>query len=95
LYWQAVLSSSNAITVALHIESSAEYRSRLITQLYQDDLDRSPSPASVSYFLGLLDGRATDEHLIALLVGSDEFLADAEQLGGSSDTSGCWSSTDN
>jgi hypothetical protein len=83
-YWLEALSSSNATTVALEIESSTEYRSDLITQLYQDDLNRTP--ASVSYFLGLLDSGATDEQVIAQLIGSAEFLTDAEQLGGSSDT---------
>jgi Domain of unknown function (DUF4214) len=94
-FWQGVLSVTNVATVALDIESSAEYRSQLITKLYEDDLDRSPDPAGVSYFLALLDGGATDEQLIAQLVGSAEFLADAEQLGGSSDTLRCWSSSDN
>ena len=37
--WQNVLASSNAMTVALDIESSTEHRSDLIAQLYQDDLD--------------------------------------------------------
>jgi hypothetical protein len=40
--WQNVLASSNAMTVALDIESSTEYRSDLIAQLYQDDLDSYP-----------------------------------------------------
>jgi hypothetical protein len=82
--WLALLSASNATTVALDIESSVEYRSDLITQLYQDDLDQTP--ASVSYFVGLLDSGGTDEQVIAQLVGSAEFLGDAERLGGSSAT---------
>jgi hypothetical protein len=84
--WQNVLSSSNAMTVALDIESSTEYRSDLIAQLYQDDLDRLPDPTGVSHFLGLLAGGDTDEQVIAQLVGSAEFLDDAEQLGGSDDS---------
>ena len=83
--WQNVLASSNAMTVALDIESSTEYRSDLIAELYQDDLDRLPY-SGVSYFLGLLAGGDTDEQVIAQLVGSAEFLADAEQLGGSDDS---------
>jgi Domain of unknown function (DUF4214) len=86
MFWQTVLSSSNATTVAQEIESSTEYRSRLITQVFQDDLDRLPGPTDASYFLGLLTGGDTDEQLIALLVGSGEFLADAEQLGGTYDS---------
>jgi Domain of unknown function (DUF4214) len=86
-YWLALLASTNATTVALDIESSTEYRSDLITQLYEDDLDRSPGPASVvPYWLGLLDAGATDEQVIAELVGSAEFLDDAEQLGGPTDS---------
>jgi hypothetical protein len=84
--WQNVLSSSNAMTVALDIENSTEYRSDLIAQLYQDDLDRLPDPTGVSHYLGLLAGGDTDEQVIAQLVGSAEFLADAEQLGGSDDS---------
>jgi hypothetical protein len=84
--WQNVLASSNAMTVALDIESSTEYRSDLIAQLYQDDLDRLPDPTGVSHFLGLLAGGDTDEQAIAQLVGSAEFLDDAEQLGGSDDS---------
>jgi hypothetical protein len=86
MLWQKVLSSSNAMTVAQDIENSSEYRNRLITHLFQYDLDRLPSPTDVSDFLGFLTGGATDEQLITLLVGSGEFLADAEQLGGSSDS---------
>lgn len=81
--WQNVLASSNAMTVALDIENSTEYRGDLIAQLYQDDLDRSPDSA---YVLGLLAGGDTDEQVIAQLVGSLEFLDDAEQLGGSDDS---------
>jgi hypothetical protein len=81
--------------VALDIESSTEYRSDLIAQLYQDDLDRLPDPTGVSHFLGLLAGGDTDEQVIAQLVGSAEFLDDAEQLGDRTTAFGCWSSGDN
>ncbi|MBV8103748.1 MAG: hypothetical protein JO223_03820 [Hyphomicrobiales bacterium] len=56
MFWQTVLSSKGAMAVALGIESSTEYRSQLIAQLYQTDLDRLPSPTEVYTFLGLLTG---------------------------------------
>lgn len=85
-YWQSALSVSNAMTVAEAIENSTEYRSDLVTRLYEDDLDRFPDPTGAHDSLDFLNGGGTDEQLIALLVGSGEFLGDAEELGGSDDT---------
>jgi hypothetical protein len=85
-YWQIALASGNTAAVVEDIESSSEYLSQLIAQLYETDLDRLPDQSETSYLLDLFGDGDTNEEVTATLVGSAEFLADSEALGGSNDS---------
>lgn len=64
-------------TAALGIMSSQEYLSDLVTSYYQAYLGRQPDPAGLSTFVSQLAGGASDESVVAQILGSQEFYVDA------------------
>jgi hypothetical protein len=62
------------LTVATAILSSTEYRNRLVNQLFSTYLHRNATGAEMSAYGQLLAQGSTDEHLISLLVASNEYF---------------------
>jgi hypothetical protein len=66
--------AAERLVVANAILTSTEYRNRLVAQLFNTYDRRAPTPTETSSFTQLLAGGATDEHLISLLVASNEYF---------------------
>jgi hypothetical protein len=63
--------------IALDVLVSSESRTRLVTGIFEQFLDRSPSASELQVFVQALQSGATDENVIADVIGSDEYLANA------------------
>ncbi len=63
--------------VALALALSTEYKSDMVTSLYESYLGRQPSAAELAAFVQLAS-TDTDEQLEATILTSNEYLADAE-----------------
>jgi uncharacterized protein DUF4214/List-Bact-rpt repeat protein len=60
---------------ALDVLHSAEYRTLLIQGFYNTFLHRSASPTELAFWLAALAGGATDEDVMAAILGSAEYFA--------------------
>ncbi len=54
--------------------TSEEYRRDLVTGWYQHDLDRTPDAAGLALYTAQLDAGLPDEHVVAAMLSSDEFV---------------------
>src|SRR4051794_11457922 len=70
--FQAGLSLTQAALEVLH---SVEYRTLLIQGYYNTFLHRSAGPSDLALWLSQLAGGATDEDVMAAILGSDEYYA--------------------
>lgn len=64
-------------TIASIVLHSLEADQREVTQLFQKLLKRAPQPAELASFSQMLQTGATDEFVIDLICGSDEYFAKA------------------
>ncbi len=60
--------------VAIGLTQSAEYYTDFIVAAYNKYLDRSPDSVGLAYWLRLMQGGLTDEHLEAGFIGSAEYI---------------------
>ena len=70
--FQAGLSLTQAALDVLH---SVEYRTLLIQGFYNTFLHRTATPTELATFLAMLAGGATDEDVMAAILGSQEYYA--------------------
>lgn len=70
----ALLGSSSRTTVGLAILNSNEAITRRVQQYYPRFLRRSATPSETSAFVSAITGGSTDEQVIALIVGADEYF---------------------
>jgi uncharacterized protein DUF4214 len=71
----ALSTTQTRAEIALDVLTSSEARAGLVTRLFDQFLHRSPSPSDLQVFVTALQSGATDENVIADLVGSDEYFA--------------------
>jgi len=72
--WVAALNAgATRAQVALAIESSQEYRSLVVENLYMQYLHRSADAGGLATFIAMLAAGGTDEQVAAAIVGSAEF----------------------
>jgi len=69
--------TTSRMAVALGIMSSSEYLTDLVSGYYESYLGRAPDSGGLATFMGQLSSGATDEQVIAAIVGSQEFYNDA------------------
>ncbi|HEV3443083.1 MAG TPA: DUF4214 domain-containing protein [Gemmataceae bacterium] len=69
-------------TVVLDFETSVEYRTLVIQNLYRTLLDRAPDPVGFNSFLQFFASGGTLMQAQAFVLGSPEYFALAPQLGG-------------
>jgi hypothetical protein len=74
IFTQLLTAGKTRTSVALTVLTSQEARQRLVGDLYERALHRQPDAGEVLSGTGLLGSGATDEDLLALLVGSAEYL---------------------
>lgn len=70
----ALLGSSSRTTVGLAILNSSEAITRRVQQYYPRFLRRTATPSETSAFVSAITGGSTDEQVIALLAGADEYF---------------------
>jgi hypothetical protein len=75
-FYLGLAASATRTEIALDVLTSDEAMARVVTGLYEQFLHRSPSPSDLQTFVAALQSGATDEDVIADLVGSDEYFAD-------------------
>ncbi len=80
--WDPVLVAQGEAGLVRAIASSAEANDRLVSTWYTTLLGRQPQGGEEQGFANALQGGATPEQLIALLLGSPEFYAHAPQVPG-------------
>ncbi len=61
-------------TVAVGLTQSAEYYSTFIVGAYNKYLGRGPDAGGLAYWVKLMQGGLSDEHLEAGFIGSDEYI---------------------
>jgi hypothetical protein len=75
-FYIALAATATRDEIALDVLTSSEAEARLVTGVFEQFLHRSPSPSEVQAFVSALQSGATDEDVIADVVGSDEYFAD-------------------
>jgi len=76
--WVAAMAAGTSRTqVGLGIADSQEYRSNLVNNYYMAFLGRPADAGGFAYWIGLLNGGATDGSVLAGILGSAEFYADS------------------
>jgi hypothetical protein len=70
----ALLGTSSRTTVGLAILNSNEAITRRVQQYYPRFLRRSATPSETTAFVSAISGGGTDEQVIALIVGADEYF---------------------
>jgi hypothetical protein len=70
----ALLGSSSRTTVGLAILNSNEAITRRVQQYYPRFLRRTATPSESSAFVSAITGGSSDEQVIALIVGADEYF---------------------
>ncbi len=70
----ALLGSSSRTTVGLAILNSNEAITRRVQQYYPRFLRRTATPSETSAFVSAITGGSTDEQVIALIAGADEYF---------------------
>jgi len=70
----ALLGSSSRTTVGLAIINSNEAITRRVQQYYPRFLRRTATPSETSAFVSAITGGVSDEQVIALVVGADEYF---------------------
>ncbi len=70
-------SGGSRYVVAYLLDTSAEYRTHLINNIYQRLLNRSADPGGFNAFFGALGAGTTDELVLSEIAGSPEFFNDA------------------
>jgi hypothetical protein len=85
--WRPLLRQFGQAAVASAIERSPEARTRLVTDWYENYLDRQAQNGEEQGWVRSLLGGATDEQVISAILGAPEFqrLADAAMPGGTAD----------
>jgi hypothetical protein len=79
-YWHNVLAAgTNRQAVANGLVFSREALLKVVTDLYQHYLQRGTDPGGLNYWTDQLQAGMTDEHLVILLTGSDEYFDLAQQ----------------
>lgn len=74
-FWEGLLDSGVSRTqVVQAMESSAEYRSKLVRGLYRSLLRREAESQGLSFFMGQLAAGRSIEDVQAVFLGSDEYL---------------------
>jgi hypothetical protein len=72
--FSALLGSSSRMTVGLNVLTSNESVTRRVQQYYTRFLHRSPSGAEAAVFVAAIVGGTSDENVIALMLGADEYF---------------------
>ncbi|HLJ92667.1 MAG TPA: DUF4214 domain-containing protein [Gemmataceae bacterium] len=74
--WSGLLDQGQSrLQVIQGIQSSLEYRTRIVKNLYQLVLHRDPDNGGMTTWVDFLGNGGTAENLEAMLLGSDEFFA--------------------
>jgi hypothetical protein len=71
--WSTLLGTASRTTVALNILNSVEARTQRVGGYFPRFLRRNGASADTSPFVGALAAGSTDEQVIALIVGADEY----------------------
>jgi hypothetical protein len=74
-FYLGLAASATRTEIALDVLVSDEARARFVSGAYEQFLGRSPSPSELQAFVQALQSGATDEDVIADVVGSNEYLA--------------------
>jgi hypothetical protein len=73
--WVAALANGTSrTTVAAEILASTEYRTDLVSSYYRAYLGHAADPAGIAFYLPQLAAGATDEDVVAGIVGSNDFF---------------------
>ncbi|HJT35300.1 MAG TPA: DUF4214 domain-containing protein, partial [Pirellulales bacterium] len=74
-YDDLLAKGANRAVVADIVFASNEYHRDLVEGWFENYLDRAADPTGLANFTAQLDAGTPDEHVVALLLASDEFLA--------------------
>ena len=69
---RALNSGTSRLAVAVSFLTSTEYRTDLVDTDYHLYLGKSPDPTGLAFWLSAIDGGATDQEVLAGILGSPE-----------------------
>jgi hypothetical protein len=84
-FWADLLPTAGQASIVNAISHSPEAFARVVRDIYVEFLNRLPDSVGQQFWVNRLKGGATQEQIMASILSSPEFAADADALVGSAD----------